>query len=39
MPGWGGRRELGGHPHRSRERGWDRGFSEGKPRKRITFEI
>jgi hypothetical protein len=30
---------VGEHPHRSRGKGWDRGFLEGKLRKRMTFEM
>jgi hypothetical protein len=30
---------VGTHPHRSRGRGMDRGFAEGKLKKGITFEI
>jgi hypothetical protein len=39
----GGKVGVGGwveeHPHRSREKGWHRGFVEGKPGKGITFEM
>jgi hypothetical protein len=35
MGGW-----LGKYPHRSRgSREWERGFTEGKPGKGITFEM
>jgi hypothetical protein len=31
---------VGEHPHRSKGEGlWDRGLSEGKPGRRITFEM
>jgi hypothetical protein len=32
-------RRVGEHPHRSRGRGWGRGFLEGKPGKGITLEL
>ena len=34
MDGW-----IGELPHRSGGRGWDRGFTEEKPGRRITFEM
>jgi hypothetical protein len=35
MGGW-----VREHPHKSRgERGGDKGFVEGKPRRKITFEM
>jgi hypothetical protein len=36
MPGWGSRSEWVGE---KREVEWDRGVLEGKPGKRITFEM
>jgi hypothetical protein len=30
---------VGEHPHRGRERGWDRGFPEGRAGKGITLEM
>jgi hypothetical protein len=41
MPGQGGRQEWvngwGNNLIKARERGWDTGFSEGKPGKEVTF--